>query len=156
MIIRNCTVDDVSRVRLFVDQCKPLDLHTTVTYWTLFNYFSNLCFLMLEEEKVIGFVSGVKSSLDKEVVYLWQVGVAKNYRGNNYASLLLDHFFKASKNLDCSKIQVSIAPENEPSYNAFFKYSKEHSYNISQVGELKYEDELTGKKEFEILYQIEI
>ena len=77
MIIRNCTVEDVDRVRRFVDACKPLELHTSFTYWAIFNYFSNLCFLMIEDEKLIGFISGIRSSLDKDAVYLWQIGVSK-------------------------------------------------------------------------------
>lgn len=156
MIIRKCMVEDVDILRRFVAECKPLELHTPFTYWTLFNYFSNLCFLMVDEEKVIGFISGVRSSLDNEIVYLWQIGVSKDHRGKNCASLLLDHFIKAVIDLDCSKIQVSISPENQSSYNAFVRYAKENSYSFEKIGEVKYYDQLSDKNEFEILYQIEI
>jgi len=156
MVIRNCTIEDVDRVRRFVDLCKPLELHTPFTYWTLFNYFSNLCFLMMEGEELIGFISGIRSSLDKDVVYLWQIGISKEQRGKNYASLLIDHFIKAVIGMDCNKIQVSISPENQASYNTFVKYAKEHSYNFAKIGEVKYNDQLSDKKEYEILYQIEI
>ena len=156
MIIRNCTVEDVDRVRRFVDLCKPLELHTPFTYWTIFNYFSNLCFLMMEDGELIGFISGIRSSLDKDVVYLWQIGISKYYRGKNYASLLIDHLIKGAIFLDCNKIQVSISPENQSSYNTFLKYAKEHSYTFAKIGEVKYNDQLSDKKEYEILYQIEI
>ncbi|HOI76464.1 MAG TPA: GNAT family N-acetyltransferase [Methanofastidiosum sp.] len=156
MIIRNCTVEDVDRVRRFVDACKPLELHTSFTYWAIFNYFSNLCFLMIEDEKLIGFISGIRSSLDKDAVYLWQIGVSKEYRGKKYASRLIDHLIKGAIFLDCNRIQVSISPENESSYNTFLKYTKEHSYNFTKIGEVKYHDTLTGKNEYEIIYQIEI
>ncbi len=156
MIIRNCTENDVDIIRAFVNECKPLDLHTSFTYWTLFKYSSNLCFIMLEVDKTIGFISGIRSSLDKNVVYLWQIGINKEDRGKNYASILIDHFIKSVIALGCNKIQVSIAPENESSLNTFLKYSKVHSYNISKIGEAKYYDTLTCKNYFEILYQIEI
>ncbi|MCC7572272.1 MAG: GNAT family N-acetyltransferase [Candidatus Methanofastidiosum sp.] len=156
MIIRNCTVEDVDRIRKFVDRCKPLELHTPFTYWTLFNYFSNLCFLMIEEDELIGFISGIKGLLDKEVVYLWQIGISKDHRGKNYASVLIDNFIKAVIELDCNKIQVSISPDNEVSYKAFLKYVKEHSYSLSKIDEVKYYDTLSDKKEFEMIYQIEI
>ncbi|NPV50267.1 MAG: GNAT family N-acetyltransferase [Candidatus Methanofastidiosum sp.] len=156
MIIRNCTVEDVDRVRRFVSDCKPLELHTSFTYWTLFNYFSDLCFLMEEDEKVIGFISGIKSSIETGVAYLWQVGIAKDQRGKNYAYVLIDHFSKAAISLDCNKIQVSISPENQVSYNAFLKYSEENSYPFVKIGEVKYHDKLGDKHEFEILFQIEL
>jgi len=111
---------------------------------------------MVEEGKIIGFISGVRSSLDKEVAYLWQIGVSKGHRGKNYASLLIDQFIKAVIDLDCNKIQVSISPENQSSYNTFVKYAKENSYSFVKIGEVKYHDQLSDKKEFEILYQIEI
>ena len=155
MMIRKCTVEDVDSLRIFVNECKPLELHTPFTYWAIFNYFSNLCFLMIEEEKIIGFISGVRSSLDKDIVYLWQIGISKDYRGKNYAFLLIDHFIKAVIGLDCNKIQVSISPENQSSYNAFTKYTKENSFSFVKIGEVKYYDQLSDKKEYELLYQIE-
>ena len=156
MIIRNCNEEDVDKIRRFVRECEPLELHTPFTYWTLFNYFSNLCFLIAEDDMVIGFVSGIRSSLDQNVVYLWQIGVSKNSRGKNYASVLIDAFTKAVRAIECNKIQVSISPENKTSYNVFLKYVKEHSYSISKISEIKYHDQLSDKKEFEILYEIEI
>ncbi|MEN6379478.1 MAG: GNAT family N-acetyltransferase [Methanofastidiosum sp.] len=156
MIIRNCTVEDVENVRKFVNACKPLELHTPFTYWTLFNYFSNLCFLMIEGEELIGFISGIRSSLDKDVVYLWQIGISKEQRGKNYALLLIDHFIKAVIDMDCNKIQVSISPENQASYNTFVKYAKKNSYTFAKIGEVKYNDQLSDKKEYEILYELQI
>ncbi|KYC45715.1 MAG: Acetyltransferase (GNAT) family protein [Candidatus Methanofastidiosum methylothiophilum] len=156
MIIRNCTVEDVDKVRRFVNECKPLDLHTPFTYWALFNYFPNLCFLMEEEENVIGFISGLRSSIENNMVYLWQIGVSKDQRGKNYASVLIDHFIKGVISIECDKIQVSIAPQNQSSNNTFFKYAKIHSYNFGKIGEVKYHDKLTDKKEYEILYQIDL
>jgi len=111
---------------------------------------------MIEDEKLIGFISGIRSSLDKDAVYLWQIGVSKEYRGKKYASRLIDHLIKGAIFLDCNRIQVSISPENESSYNTFLKYTKEHSYNFTKIGEVKYHDTLTGKNEYEIIYQIEI
>ena len=156
MIIRNCTVGDVDRVRRFVDTCKPLDLHTPFTYWALFNYSSNLCFIIEENEDVIGFVSGIRSSVEKDIVYLWQIGVSKDQRGKNYSSVLIENFIGSVSSLNCNKIQVSIDLNNEASYNTFLKYTKEHSYNFKKVGEVKYRDTLTDKNEYEIMYQIEM
>jgi len=156
MIIRNCSEEDVDKIRIFVSECKPLDLHTSITYWTLFKYFPNLCYVMLENDKVIGFVSGLRSSLEKDVVYLWQIGINKEHRGKSYASTLIEYFIKSAINLNCNKIQFTIAPENESSYNAFLKYSKEHSYPISKMGEAKYYDSLTDNNYFEIMYQITV
>ncbi|HOM95848.1 MAG: GNAT family N-acetyltransferase [Candidatus Methanofastidiosa archaeon] len=156
MITRNCTIKDVDRIRKFVNECKPLELHTPFTYWTLFNYFSNLCFLIEEDEKTIGFISGIKSSIDKDVVYLWQIGVSEHHRGKNYASLLIDYFVESVALLNCSKIHVSISPKNMSSYNAFFKYAKGKSYSFTEIGEVKYHDQVSNKDEYEILYQIRL
>ncbi len=156
MIIRQCSVEDVDKIRIFVNECKPLELHTPFTYWILFNYFSSLCFLMIEEGNIIGFISGIKSSKDINLVYLWQIGVSKDHRGKNYASVLIDHFVNSAKSLECNRIQVSISPLNEVSYNAFLKYSKEKNYLFLKTGEIKYHDQLTDKNEFEILYELQI
>lgn len=156
MIVRNCTVNDVESVRKFVDECKPLELHTPFTYWMLFNYFSNLCLLTLEDEKIVGFISGIKSSSHEQVVYLWQIGVSKRHRGKKYSSTLLDNFFKSALDLNCNKIQVSIGPNNLASYQAFQKYSKKCSYNICEIGKVSYHDKISNTTEYELLYEIDI
>ena len=42
------------------------------------------------------------------------------------------------------------------SYNAFFKYAKGKSYSFTEIGEVKYHDQVSNKDEYEILYQIRL
>lgn len=156
MIVRNCNASDVERIRKFIDECKPLELHTSFTYWMLFYYFPNLCFLMLENEKILGFISGIRSSADEKVVYLWQIGVSKDYQGKKYSSILIDNFLKAALDLKCNKIQVSIDPKNLSSYQTFLKYSNNCGYKFSKIGKVSYHDKLSNEKDHELLYQIDL
>ena len=80
MITRNCTIKDVDRIRKFVNECKPLNciLHLLIGHCLI---TFQIYVFDRRIEKTIGFISGIKSSIDKDVVYLWQIGVSEHHRG---------------------------------------------------------------------------
>ena len=156
MIIRKLRESDIEDLRKFVNDNKPLELHTPFTYWVLSKYFKNTCLVMEDNEMIIGFATGFKSNSEEDTFYIWQIGISDENRGKNYASLLLDNMFKIAKELDCKRIQFSVAPDNNSSYKAFHKFASKNSLSLKDIGDVKYEDYLTDKKEFENLYEIEI
>jgi L-2,4-diaminobutyric acid acetyltransferase len=105
MQIRTCTPGDIQQVRHFVGQCKPLGVHTGYTYWVLFHNFSETCFVIEEEGKIVGYVSGMKSGTLPDVFFVWQIGVAEEMRGKGYSYLLLEEILEAAKKMRCTKLQ---------------------------------------------------
>jgi L-2,4-diaminobutyric acid acetyltransferase len=152
--IRNCTEEDIKATRNFVSLCKPLGLHTGYTYWMLFHYFGQSCFLMEEDGAPIGYVSGMKSDTFKDVFFLWQIGVAPEFRGRGYAYLLLHEAVKAAKRLECTAIQFTIEADNNASFNTFSGFAKKNNLKMSSVGELKYPHSVRETMEEETIYEI--
>lgn len=71
MNIRNCNVNDIDGVRQFLSRNKPLGTHSPATYWVLFTYFNNSYFVAEENNKIIGFTGGLKSTSQHGVFHLW-------------------------------------------------------------------------------------
>lgn len=153
---RNFEESDVDMVRKFVSLCKPLDLHSPFTYWILAKYFRDYCFILLEEDKIIGFISSIKSASDYNNLYLWQIGIAESKRGQGYAAMLIDKVVEQARKSDCKKIQFSIAPENEPSHNAFNSYADINGLTMDRIDKLEINDTLSGIIEFEDIYEINL
>ncbi len=156
MEIRTCKEDDIAKVRHFVSLCKPLGVHTGYTYWMLFRFFGESCFLMEENGKFIGYVSGMKSNTFPHVFFLWQIGVAQERRGKSYAYHLLEKVVEAAKGLGCTAIQFTIEPDNEASLGAFSGFAQKHNLKIHAQGKIHYPHSVKETIEEETIYQIDI
>ena len=156
MDIRNCREADVDEIRKFVKCSKPLDLHTAFTYWTLFKYFGDTCFVLEKEGRIIGFISGLLSSSQHGILYLWQIGIDPDDRGNRYAEILLKRMVEAARAKDCNGLQVTIAPENRSSYRLFSRFALEQGLAMDKTGAVDIMDSLKNEKIFEDLYVIRI
>lgn len=156
MTIRNCNVNDIERVRRFISQNKPIVAHRPPIYWVLFTYFNNSYFLAEENNKVIGFAGGLKSTSQEGVFHLWQIAVDKDYRGKGYAKKLLNSVVKEAINMKCSKLQISILPENTASIHLFNDFAEKYGKKMIQLSLIDYYDSLDDFKENEILYEIDL
>jgi L-2,4-diaminobutyric acid acetyltransferase len=156
MDIRNCRETDVDEIRKFVKHSKPLDLHTVFTYWTLFKYFGDTCFVLEKEGRIIGFISGLLCSNQPDTLYLWQIGIDPDYRGNRYAEILIKRVVAAARAKGCKGLQITIAPENRSSYRLFSRFALEQKLTMDKAGAVDIFDSLTKKKTFENLYEIRI
>ena len=156
MQIRNCTTSDVDKIRQFVNSCKPLTLHTAYTYWVMFNYLSEGCFVMEEDEKAVGYASGVKSSTEEDVFFMWQIGIAEEFRGKGLSQVLIEKIVNVAKKQNCNILQLTIEPDNEASFSTFNNYAKKNNLIMETAGEAKYNDSLSGKTESETLYEIKL
>ncbi len=156
MDIRNCEETDVDEIRKFVKRSKPLDLHTVFAYWILFKYFDDTCFVLEEGGRIIGFVSGVISSKQPEILYLWQIGIDPAYRGRRHAEALIKKEVEIARVKGCRCLQVTIAPDNAPSYNTFSRFARDHGLSFFKTGEVDVFDSLADRKTFEDLYEMGI
>jgi L-2,4-diaminobutyric acid acetyltransferase len=156
MQIRTCTPDDIQKVRHFVSQCKPLGLHTGYTYWVLFHNFKESCFVMEEESKIVGYVSGLKSSTFDDVFFVWQIGVAEEMRGKGYSYLLLQKVLETAKKMRCTKMQMSLEEKDGASFHAISGFAAKHNLKMSIAGEARYPHSVKEMMYRDTLYEIAI
>lgn len=158
MQIRNCTTADVATIRDFVRKTPPLDLHSAFTYWTMFEYFRDLCFVaeVKSREQPMGFITGLVSTIKPNTCYLWQLGVAPKFRFTSCASTLIGHLIHAAKTKGCSALQFSIEPSNKLSLNTAKRFAQRRNLSLHIVGNVEIYDSVETKRTYEILYEIRI
>jgi len=87
----------------------------------MLRYFGNSCFVAKFNDKIVGFVMGFKSQVDKNKFFLWQIGVLSHYRGKEIGKKLLIKLEKTAVEFSCKKIEVTVDPENIVSQKLFNK-----------------------------------
>jgi len=130
-----------------------LDLNSSYLYLLLARYFSENCLVKKVDNKIIGFITAIKT--DESTLFVWQVGVDKNFQGQGIAKeLLRDLISRQSKNI--TKIEFSISPSNQASFALFNKYAANINTKILPVAEFKPNLFFEENHEEEIFYQIKI
>lgn len=154
--IRNCEQADVVQVRQLVAEMPPLDVHSAFTYWTLFTYSRDLCYLAISYPDGIprGFVSGVISSSDRTIGYLWQLGVHKSERDRSLSRVLVHTFIASARQLGIKRLQLSIDPANIRSRNLFKRMVYRLQVPLVPISEINFIDTLDGRRTHEILYEV--
>lgn len=153
--LRECTPADIDYVIRFVESCAPLEVHTSFTYWVTFEYWGHLCRVALVGNRVVGYVSAIGSGRVRDVLYVWQVGVAQEFRGQGLAQRLLSEVVTAGRANGFRKAQVSIAGDNEASLKAFERFAREQKQRLERCGEVLLTG-LDGKSTQENLYTFDL
>ncbi|SHJ01432.1 GNAT family N-acetyltransferase [Lutispora thermophila] len=156
MRIRSMESKDIAAVRELIDYCKPLDLHTPFTYWILSEYFNNTCFVLEDEDEIVGYTGGMKSSSMDRTFYLWQIGLMPDYRGKGYFNMLMDQIINEVKAIGCKFLEFSVLSDNYQSINAFSNYAKKKGLPIEKRGSLSFYDKLTDEECKEDIYRISL
>lgn len=156
MKIRQCQPGDVPAVRRLVAALPPLGVHTAFTYWVLFRFFSEVCFVAEDRGAVVGYASGVTCLEPEGALYLWQLGVVEKHRGSGLAQRLTRAVIAAAAARGCGRLLVSIEPSNERSRGAIAKVAAAMGSELRVEDEIVLPDGLTDKVEREVLYSFSI
>ncbi len=121
MIITSATVDDLSDIHQFIGNLEGLVQHPVHFYRIMIEYFGNSFFVMRNEEKIAGFVWGFVSQTNRDIFFLWQIGVSKEYRGKNVAKKLIEKLIASAGELRVKKIHATVETGNIASCRMFEK-----------------------------------
>ena len=107
-----------------VQESKLLDVNSEYLYLLLCEHFSGTCSIAVCKEKVIGFVSAYILPEQKNTLFIWQMAVDDEFRGNDLARKLILNIIKREENINIEYINTTISPNNVASQNVFKKLKK--------------------------------
>lgn len=151
--LRKPKKSDAKQIFKLVDGTNVLDLNSEYLYLLQTTYFKDTCAVALVEDEVIGFVSGYIDPRDKNVLFIWQVGVNSKYRGRSVAKNLIIHILDSISTQGIKYIHTTISPSNSSSQRVFEKLANEFNADIQKESFFELEDFIDAHEE-EILYKI--
>lgn len=98
-----------------------LDLNSEYLYLLQTTHFKNTCCVAVCDEQIIGFVSGYMIPHEKNKLFIWQVAVCSQYRGQNLAMQIILHILK---NVTADYIISTVSPSNHSSKRVFEKLAQ--------------------------------
>jgi L-2,4-diaminobutyric acid acetyltransferase len=131
----------------------PLDLNSTYHYFIQSHYFSETCAIAVNKaDKVVGYVSGFHDPRNSNTLFIWQVAISKEARGNGLA-LKLIHFI-LQEHPHVQFIETTITKDNTASISLFNKISNELNTNIIEEPFLDKSKHFLNQHDSENLFRI--
>lgn len=149
--IKKPTKKHFNNVFNLVKNSKVLDVNSEYLYLIQTLHFTDTCSVALDEDKVIGFVSGYTIPNQKDKLFIWQVAVDSNYRGQNIALKLIDFIIKNNKSI--KYINTTVSPSNNSSIRVFEKLANSYTCPINKIDCFE-ANEFINAHEEEVLYEI--
>lgn len=106
--------------RLVADS-PPLDPNSVYCNLLQCSHFQDTCICAKTDGRLVGFVSGYILPNHPNTLFIWQVVVDEEARGQGLASRMLTALLKQPACSDVEFLETTITPDNEPSQALFTK-----------------------------------
>lgn len=151
--IKNPDSDYGYQISELIKNSPPLDLNSTYLYFIQSHYFNKTCAIAVNEiDRVIGFVSGFQDPRKKDTLFIWQVAISKDARGNGLASKLIHFILQEHPHMQF--IETTITKDNTSSISLFNKISQELNTNIIEEPFLDKTKHFLNQHDSENLFRI--
>lgn len=155
IIIRRAYEQDTSPIYNLVPELAPLTHHTRYTYWNLFRNFGNACFVALDQDQPVGFITSHPTTTSENEWFIWQAGIVPEFRGKGLIEELQDRVVEIARESGAIALTTSIESDNTRSLGAFTRMATRLGTSIEEISQLDLDSEDKTSVP-EILYRIRL
>lgn len=153
-LLRKPDKNDSKEIFQLIKSVGTLDLNSQYLYLLQTTHFQNTCSVAIYNKKIVGFVSGYIIPDDKETLFIWQVAISNEVRGQNLAmKIILDIFNKNNTSNNIKYILSTVSPSNKASQRVFEKIANKLNTKIENKTLFSIDDFFDAHEE-EIQYLI--
>ena len=113
------TVSDGAEMWRLARESGVLEVNTAYSYLLLGQHFADTCVVAERDGKPVGFVSAFISPAAHDTVFVWQVAVDHEDRGQGVAQKLLHHLLARPACRRVRRLEATVTPSNSPSRALF-------------------------------------
>lgn len=117
--VRQPEAEDGAEVHDLIARCAPLDENSRYCNLLQCTDFADTCALAARGGRAIGWVSGYRPPREPHVLFVWQVAVAEEARGEGLGARLISAILKRPANRGATHIKTTITEDNAPSWRLF-------------------------------------
>jgi L-2,4-diaminobutyric acid acetyltransferase len=154
---RQPDIKDGPAIYRLVRACPPLDLNSAYCYLLLATHFADTCVIAEDTAtgKIAGFVSAYFRPDTPRTLFVWQIAVHPDYRGQGIARGLTTALVEAAyrQTTPPEYLELSVNPSNQASRGLFTRLAEKLGATLTE-SVLFSEELLGGGHEEEILLRI--
>ncbi len=152
--IRIPEIKDGMDVNQLIANCPPLDTNSAYCNFLQCLHFADTSALAEVEGRIVGFVSGYRIPSNPDTLFVWQVAIGEEARGQGLAQRLLHHIVSRSELSDIRYIHTTISPDNSASWAVFQRLAEQLKANSERSLLLSSNQHFNGQHDDEMLLAI--
>jgi L-2,4-diaminobutyric acid acetyltransferase len=99
--------------------CPPLDQNSLYCNLLQCAHFPDSCILAEKNGDIVGWASAYRPLSEADALFIWQVAVSEQARGDGLARLMIEQLLKRRSAQGVAKIKTTITSDNEASWGLF-------------------------------------
>lgn len=154
IIFRMPEKKDAQTIWSLIKLSPPLDINSLYCYLLICTHFSGTSIVAESPQGLCGFISAYICPNQQNTLFVWQVVVGKDYRGEGIAKEMLARLLRRKYQAPIRYLETTVNPSNVSSSALF--YSTARLLNTSCMESVLFSEEDFGGEahEDEILYRI--
>ena len=122
--LREPRAEDGASVFDLIGLCPPLDTNSMYCNLLQCSHFAGTSVAAVRNDVLCGFISGYLIPNRPDVLFIWQVAVHENARGQQLASRMLEDILGRTQCSQVTSLQTTITKNNDASWGLFQRLAK--------------------------------
>ena len=141
-------------IHRLVGECAPLDLNSAYAYLLLCAHHAQTCVRAEQDGRTVGFVSAYRVPQRPEVLFVWQVAVAAEMRGQGLGGRMLQELLERESVRGCRYLETTVSPSNHASRSLFHALARRLGASMQESVMFSERDFGGASHESETLFRI--
>lgn len=141
-------------VHKLIAHCPPLDTNSMYCNLLQTSHFADTSVSALLNGEVVGFISGYRIPNHPDTLFIWQVAVGEQARGQGLATRMLKAILSRPENHDINRIETTITPDNKASWALFEGLARKLDTQISSNVFFDKDRHFAGQHKTEMLVKV--
>lgn len=154
LTLRPPTLTDGMDVYRLIESSPPLDTNSSYCNLLQCSHFSSTSVAADADGTLVGFISGYILPERPDTLFIWQVAVAEQARGQRLASKMLSHILSRINCKNVRYIETSITEDNQASFSVFKGLAKQLDADIQISPWMDKERHFSGLHDSEPLVRV--
>jgi L-2,4-diaminobutyric acid acetyltransferase len=100
--------------------CPPLDTNSRYLYLLMCHHHASTCAAARDDEgRLVGMVTAYKPPAEPRTLFIWQMAVAPQGRGQSLARKMIQAILRRPSNGDVDTLEATVSPSNTASRRVF-------------------------------------
>jgi L-2,4-diaminobutyric acid acetyltransferase len=151
---RSPSVLDGNAVTALIKNSPPLDTNSAYCNLLQCSHFAQTCVVAESNNHLLAWLSAYIPPEQQDHVFIWQVAVHSEARGQGLAKHLLSALLKRKALAKVQYLITTITQENQASWSLFEGFAKSHQLHLSKTPHFEKERHFQGVHETEFLVKI--
>lgn len=149
---RKPTACDGLALNALIERCPPLDTNSAYCNLLQASHFADTAIIAADKNNaLVGSITGYMLPNKPDTLFVWQVALAPEARGQGLALSMLSHLFDRCE--QAKNIETSISPNNHASQKLFTRFFEQRGFCVEQTTLFDETLHFAGRHETEVLYR---